>query len=270
MAWIDQPANAASSAPRRSASRGRKYRLWDRNVPTILAIRVKWEDDMRVFVLVVFVALGLASCVSQEFQAYLAHERGDFATAYRKLKPLADQGDPASQHNLGVMYYEGNGVTKNYAEAERWFRVAAGQGYLSSQHNLGIMYRRGMGVTKDTAEAARWFRMAADQDYAEAQHILGIMYAKGQGVPQDFAQAAGWFRKAADQGDADAQLNLGIMYFNGQGVPKSDIQAHKWLGLAATQGDKRAVAERNLVARRMTPAQIAEAQRLAREWEPRK
>ena len=120
----------------------------------------------------------------------------------------------------------------------------------------------------DYAEAARWYRLAADQGCAGAQSNLGIMCANGQGVAQDYAEAVRWYRLAADQGFASAQNNLGSMYNNDQGVPQDYVRAHVWFNLSAAQGIQDAVENRNLVAERMTPAQIAEAQRLAREWRP--
>lgn len=94
------------------------------------------------------------------------------------------------------------------------------------------------------------------------------MYDNGEGVSQDHGQAMDWYRKAADQGYADAQLNLGVMYAKGEGVPQDLARAHKWLSLAATQGDADAIKNRDAIAAKMTPAQIAEAQKLAREWKP--
>ena len=121
-----------------------------------------------------------------------------------------------------------------------------------------------------------WYRKAADQGRADAQFNLALMYANGQGVPQDHAEAMTWYRKAAEQGDAAAQLNLGVMYHVGQGVPQDYVQAHKWYNLAAARfpasdSEKRANAVRNrdAVTAKMTAAQIAEAQRLAREWKPK-
>ncbi len=77
-----------------------------------------------------------------------------------------------------------------------------------------------------------------------------------------------WYRKAAEQGNADAQTTLGVMYANGEGVPEDFIQAHMWFNLAAAQGNELGRENRDIVAERMTPAQVAEAQRLAREWKP--
>ena len=95
--------------------------------------------------------------------------------------------------------------------------------------------------------------------------ISGTCTAIGEGVPQDYAAAASWYRKAAEQGYARAQNNLGVMYDNGEGVPQDYVTAHMWFNLAAASGYNEAVRNRDMVARHMTPAQIAEAQKLARE-----
>ncbi len=87
-------------------------------------------------------------------------------------------------------------------------------------------------------------------------------------MTQDYAEAAKWFRKAAEQGSPPAQAGLGIMYNDGLGVPQDYVQAYMWLNLAAARGGGDYAKVRDIVAERMTPAQIAEAQRLAREWKP--
>ena len=138
------------------------------------------------------------------------------------------------------------------------------------------MYCNGQGVPRDYAAAVSWYRKAADQGDARAQFNLGAMYAKGQGVLRDSAVAILWFRKAADLGDANGQFNLGVMYYNGLGVPQSHVLAHMWFNLAAARFDasgkenrNKAVKNCDLVATKMTPAQLAEAQKLAREWKPK-
>ena len=110
-----------------------------------------------------------------------------------------------------------------------------------------------------------WWPLAI-QGNADAQLYLGVMYQNGSGSPQDFAEAAKWYRLAADQGNAKAQFNLGFMYDNGYGVPQDYVQAHMWWNLAASQGNEAARDNRDIAANKMTPSQIEEAQRLAREW----
>jgi hypothetical protein len=119
-----------------------------------------------------------------------------------------------------------------------------------------------------------WYRKAADQGNALAQSNLGLLYASGHGAPQDYTQAAMWYRKAADQGLVEAQYNLGMMYYNGRSVPEDYALAYMWLNLAAsravdTEIRDGAIKARDLVAAKMTPDQIAEAQRMAREWVPK-
>ena len=110
---------------------------------------------------------------------------------------------------------------------------------------------------------------AADQGNADTQYNLGLMYNNGIGVTQDYAEAMKWYRKAADQGNAKAQSNLGLMYDNGQGVTQDYVQAHMWYNLSAAKDDKIGKNNRDLLAEKMAPAQIAEAKKLAREWKPR-
>ncbi len=178
--------------------------------------------------------------------------------------------DADIQFSIGVVHYSGKGVPQDYAEAARWFRKAADQGYADAQFVLGSMYLNGEGLPQDYAEAARLYRKAAEQGYADAQANLGFLYNQGKGVPQDYAEAVRWFRKAADQGHADAQCSLANMYDEGEGVPQDYAEAHLWLNLAASRASganqKKYAALRELVAKKMTPQQIAEAQRRAREW----
>jgi TPR repeat protein len=125
-------------------------------------------------------------------------------------------------------------------------------------------------IRKDYATAMRLMRPLAEQGIVRAQKTIAIIYDNGQGVPQDHAESAKWYRKAAEQGDATAQSRLGTHYGEGQGVLQDYVEAHKWFNLAASQGDKMAAKNRGIAAKLMTRAQIAEAQRLAREWKPKK
>jgi hypothetical protein len=169
--------------------------------------------------------------------AEAAYQKGDYANALKIAQPLAEQGDERAQQTLGLIYY------------------------------------RGRGVTADHHEAVKWFRRAANRGNASAQFYLGLMFAEGQGVPQDYAEAAKWYRFAADSGDAQAQYNLGLAYVEGEGVEADNVAAHMWFNIAAarfppsdTRNRSAAVKNRDVVAAKMTPDQIAEAQRLARAW----
>src|SRR5262249_14942003 len=113
----------------------------------------------------------------------------------------------------------------------------------------------------------------AEQGDARAQYEVGGMYSSGHGVPQDYVEAVKWYRRAAEQNFTDAQDALARMYYNGHGVPKDYIQAHMWANLAAANfsgtGSNVEAGLRDNIAAEMTPAQLAEAHRLAREWRPK-
>ena len=183
------------------------------------------------------VALGLSLllasvsvCYAQDFEkGFNAYNSGDYATALREWRSLADQGDADAQYNLGLMYANGQGVIQDYKEAVRLYGQAAAQGNASAQSNLGLMYNNGEGVIQDYKEAVRLYSLAAAQGYATAQH------------------------------------NLGVKYYNGEGVIQDNVYAHMWWNIAASSGDASAVKNRDIVAGKMTASDISKAQELARE-----
>ncbi len=150
---------------------------------------------------------------------------------------------------------------------------AAEQGLAEAQYNLGVRYYLGQGVPQDFTEAAKWYQKPAEQGLAYAQYKLGVMYSNGRGVPKDDAEAVKWYEKAAEQGLAEAQYNLGVRYGKGQGVPQDLTEAHKWFNLAASRSQGKvhegSVRNRDIAEKKMTPAQIAEARKLAQEWKPK-
>jgi TPR repeat protein len=160
-------------------------------------------------------------------------------------------------------------VRKDPAEAVKWFRKAAEQNYDAAQNDLGVCYAQGKGVRKDYAEAVKWWRKAAEQNDVEAQCNLALGYDRGVVVPRDYAEAAKWWRKAAEQDDAEAQARLGVCYAEGQGVPKDDVEAYKWLSLAAAKGHESAKKNIEIEEGRMSRYEVAQGQRLARNFTPR-
>jgi TPR repeat protein len=178
---------------------------------------------------------------------------------------------------LAGQYEEGTAAIerKDNAGALRHFLRASDDGDARAQYFLGIMYYFGSEVTPQSFSiASKWYRKAAEQGNTSAQTDLGIMYGGGKGVPQNYAEALKWLRLAADQGNAVAQSNLGVAYANGFGVPQNYIQAHMWFNVAVANTAEKvtldeAARNRDALAARMTPEQIAEAQRLAADWKPK-
>ena len=154
-----------------------------------------------------------------------------------------------------------------YATAMRRLRPFADQGYAIAQTDVGYMYESGNGVPQDYNEAAKWYRKAAEQGDGDGQWMLGYFYEFGNGVPQDYNEAVKWYRKAAEQGNAGGQLDLGLMYQYGNGVPQDFVQAYMWINLAASHYSA-FTERRDALAKSMTTEQIAEGQRLSRNWKP--
>ena len=140
-----------------------------------------------------------------------AYNRGDYATALKELRPLAEQGHAGAQYFVGYMYYKGQGVVQNGAEAVKWLRKAAEQGDVKAQLRLGMMFRLGSSVSKNYAEAEKWLRKATEQGDAKARYNLGYMYYRGEGVDQEEMEGLDLIRKAAEQGYASARTFLSRM-----------------------------------------------------------
>ncbi len=176
---------------------------------------------LSLFLLVAFVPLASADVMT----GAQAFRSGDYTTALREFRALAEKGDSNAQHALGLMYAEGAGVPRDWTIAAEWYRKAAEQGHPQSQHNLAVAYLTGIGVPRDGAQAAKWYRKAAEQGDARAQYNLGRMYAEGRGVDQDYGLAAAWYRDAAEAGNLVAQIKLAHSYRTGRGVPKDRAKA---------------------------------------------
>lgn len=160
-----------------------------------------------------------------------------------------------------------------YVEAASWYRKAADKGHSIAQYFLAECYETGQGVPQNYKEAASWYQKAADQGHSGAQLNLGYMYDNGQGVKKNKKTALELYRKAAEQGNAIAQSNLGKCYYFGNGVPQNFKTAYIWFSLSAANADEdqyKKVAElRDEVAKKLTPAQLEQAQQIASEWKPK-
>ncbi|QPJ66097.1 MAG: sel1 repeat family protein [Candidatus Nitrohelix vancouverensis] len=143
---------------------------------------------------------------------------------------------------------------------------SAEQGNAEAQFLLGSEYLDGVKLTLNYQEALKWYRLSAEQGDMTAQSALGLMYRNGLGTEQDDVKSFTWYRRAARQGNATSQYNLGMIYGSGKGVLQSYILSHQWFNIAAANGHEDGRLMRDKLAELMTPEQIQEAQRLAKEW----
>jgi TPR repeat protein len=240
---LRQRVRALEAALKRSSERPNQWTL-KREVAAAIAVVILaagftlgvYRDPIKQSVVGVARVVGIAK---ERADPYASYNNGDYRTALRLARVLADENDARAQSLMGLMFYRGQGVSRDYTEAAKWFRLAADQGDVDAQFYLGVMYSDGLGVPEDYAEGARWYRLAADQGEPQAQYNLGVYYSKAQlGGRPDFVSAYMWF-------------NLAAAHFK-----PSDPRRNT------------AINSRELVEKQMTAEQLAEAQKRAREWTP--
>jgi TPR repeat protein len=233
----------------------------------------------------------------------MAFKSKDYRRAYQAWKAAADAGQAEAQFDLGVLYAQGLGVSRDLNVAANWYRKSANQGNAEAAFALGQMYSRGWGIPRDDADAIRWFQMAnsvdtdgpptdwmilegygmpqdaaraaywygvaAEKGHPEAQFNLGLLYASGKGVNRDAEQAARWVSASAAQGYARAMAQLGERFASGDGVTKDDRRSYFWLTLAFLHGEKSGAKLRSAEAAKLEPAVVADQDHLAQNWKAR-
>jgi TPR repeat protein len=149
-------------------------------------------------------SLALAADLEKGLAAYLA---GDYETSLTECEPLADQGNADAQFCVGRLYANGFGVAMNDDLALQWYGRAAEQGHSEAQYSLGVMHANGWGVAMNEEEAVNWYLLAAEQGYVEAQTNLAKSYQKGRGVEQSLVEAYIWNHIAMQLGNLDAKYD---------------------------------------------------------------
>ncbi|MEJ7805698.1 MAG: tetratricopeptide repeat protein [Telluria sp.] len=158
---------------------------------------------------------------------------------------------------------------RNYSLALKEITPLARSGHADAQHLLGLMYYMGRGVARDYKQAMLWHRKAADQGKSDAQYVVGAMYYTGNAVEANPRQAVAWFRRAAEKGHAEAQHALALMYrYHAAGLPADKVLAYMLWSLAASGGNANALEQRAAIAKNMTAEQIEEALAMSRAWRP--
>jgi len=191
------------------------------------------------------------------------------------LRKAAEHGDGEIQRGVGFICW----LDSNQKETIYWYLRAAAQGNFLATSNLVPYCLDGTLTKKDCSDVERWLRVFAannDAQGVKAQCALGSIFEKGASSYQNYPEAAQWYRICANSGSWQGQMSLGGFYIEGKGVPKDMVLAYMWLNLAAASAPQNALVsmasniakERDQLAAMMTQEQIAEAQRLSREWKP--
>jgi len=242
-------------------------------------------DDQEQIRTVIAQSLNLAGEIQQKAQVVLQQsltlvskmkDGEEKATALQQIASAMSQpGNPKRSEEIFVQALT---IATQIADAEKkalvlekiastFSQTGSGGNFSQLQFSIGWMYFEGQNLPKDHARAVSWFRKAAELGHPQAQVNLAMMHMEGKGVPANNAEALKWFTQAAEQGDTEGQTALGMMYALGRGVETDLVQANKWIFIAAEQGDKEALSARTQLAEKLTPEQLAESIKLAKEWQ---
>ena len=154
-----------------------------------------------------------------------------------ELRTAAATGDAVAAVLAGIIYYDGIGITRDFATGADLFRAAAQAGLPRGMANYGLAFEAGVGgLPRDPAQAMQWYRRAADVGNGKGMMEIGSLYASGSGVEKDSAEALRWYRRAADAGNSVAMVGIGSFYLEGTGVTKDDVQSMQWYRRAADAG----------------------------------
>ncbi len=243
-----------------------------------------------------------AVLAADPYQDALDFHKGELEAILKRVTLQAEQGDADAQARLGLMYWRGFDVPKDLKLAIKWYTLATDQGHAEAQFRLGKMILHGSGIERDQKRGLEMYALSADRGYALAQYRLGLLYhygmgelkpdlkiafkwylrvakqgipfgqnrvgefyAKGLGVRRDNKAAIRWFTLAAEQGRLDAQLNLGVAYEKGDGTPQDYVRSLMWYNIVSSRTGRPWHKKRAALAEKMTPADIAQAQKLAYE-----
>eukprot|EP00469_Lotharella_globosa_P012434 CAMPEP_0167779704 /NCGR_PEP_ID=MMETSP0111_2-20121227/4952_1 /TAXON_ID=91324 /ORGANISM="Lotharella globosa, Strain CCCM811" /LENGTH=477 /DNA_ID=CAMNT_0007670139 /DNA_START=227 /DNA_END=1660 /DNA_ORIENTATION=- len=159
-------------------------------------------------------------------------------------RKLAEGGNAKAMYNLGLCYYKGIAVAKNYEQAYDYFFKSAENGYADAKHNLAICCQLGRGIPASQVAAKEWYIEAAEANVSESMNNLGQMYQKGIGCDVDEKEAFKWFKKGADLANGDAMYNLGLCYYHGNGTRQNLTEALEWFqACAIASGEAKPKAE---------------------------
>jgi uncharacterized protein len=195
----------------------------------------------------------------------------------RQIELESKRGSFRGTDSLARLYLDGEHLDRDLGLAERMLLDAANAGNLDSQRLLAFEYKSGKRLKKDKAAALHWLKKAEQNSDSSnlSQYQLGYFYEHDADDAPNYTEAMQWYLSAADGGNYRAQKILGDFYESGKGVPKDDVQAFKWYLLsAATSYGKAGIKDfhagalksRDLLAHRMSPAQLVESRQLARIW----
>ena len=158
-----------------------------------------------------------------------------------ELEELVKQNDDKAIHELGLRYYDGKGVEKDYNEAYKWFEQSANLGDSESLYQLGYMNVKGFGVEPSYEKAVEYYKKAIELGNVKAMYNLAYIYQYALGGFDNIEEAIELYKKAANLGDAKSMYQLGNIYFEGDGVKSDYLEAFNWFEKSSELGNSDAM-----------------------------
>ena len=190
----------------------------------------------------------------------------DKSEAHYWYQLAAEQGSQVAQYKLGLQYFRGDGVARDYALAREWWLESATLGSADAQQKLGYLYSEALGVERDYNRAILWYTRAAQLGHAEAQTLLGSLYHEGNRVPRNYDEAFKWYKMAAERGHPHSQYTLATLYHDGFGTEQDFVKCTAWVDVALANGYIDEFNAREECTKHLTDAELAEASVLAKRW----
>jgi TPR repeat protein len=192
--------------------------------------------------------------------------------AVRWYRLAAEKKYPEAQYALARAYALGRGVPQDKDQSLHWLRSAAGLDFEPAMLDLAELFDSGRGIDQDVMKAAALIERAANLGNPDAQYLYGERLMSGSGVKKNEPEAWSWFKRAADAGQPAALYRLGRVILARHRSIDENIEAYALLTLASQRGSgdvkRDAGRDRSVLAKDMTPGDIASAMQRVKAWKP--
>lgn len=192
----------------------------------------------------------------------------DLVTAVEIYKKGAEAKSALAQNRLGLLHLDGQLVLQDYERAAELLCASAEAGDANGLFNCALLKLEGRGIEADTTAAVEQLKASVEQDHVAAMNVLAQIYVGGELGEPDVDAGIKLFQKTASFGNPVGLYAIGQAYVLGLGIDKDLVRAHAYFNLAATRQHPEALQARQMLDQQLEPAQVLEAQRIARGWRP--
>lgn len=191
----------------------------------------------------------------------------DIVKAVKLFEKAASLGNNEAAVNLAFIYLTSSSDANSSVRSKvvKLFNQAAEGGNITAQYMMGMIYYNGYGISKNDDKAFQFLKKAASQ-YDEAQYQIALRYMNAEGTPRNYGNAVNNLVKAAKQGHIPSMLWLGDILATGSSYPKNEFQAYVWYNIASVYDAKNAAAKRDEMEKKLKIEELLQAQATAESY----